>query len=68
MPKEHEAEWGQTEAVAGIHAGRLADVRAIRSAIAQAEQWYRDLQRRADDLPTVHGPHPDPGQRPRVLG
>jgi hypothetical protein len=49
LPPEHAADWGQTEA-ALERERRLDDVRKLRNAVDEMEEWYRDLERRGDKL------------------
>jgi hypothetical protein len=49
LPEEHKADWSQTEANL-YRAQRLLDVRLLRQAVSDLEDWYRRLQRRGEDL------------------
>jgi hypothetical protein len=51
VPASHRAEWGQTEA-ALAHAELVKDVHALRTALTEAEDWYRQLIRQAQGLGT----------------
>jgi GTPase SAR1 family protein len=48
-PPERQAEWGQTEA-ALLRSQRLEDVKAIRAAVNDLDDWYRRVQRRGEEL------------------
>jgi hypothetical protein len=51
LPAAEASEWSQTEA-ALLRARLLKDVEALRQAVADAEEWYRQLVRRAEELRT----------------
>lgn len=48
-PAEYRAIWGQTEAVL-LREQRLQDVKAIRAALADVQDWYRRMLRRGEEL------------------
>jgi hypothetical protein len=56
-PAEHQADWSQTDAVL-FRARLLADVRAVRKAVAETENWFNTLLRRGQELWTFTGKSP----------
>jgi hypothetical protein len=49
VPAEHQPEWNQTEA-ALLHTRLLEDIKALRHAVAEMEDWYNALIHRGQEL------------------
>lgn len=49
LPAAYRKEWSQTDA-ALLWSERTDDVKAMRTGVAQLEEWFRDLKKRAQDL------------------
>jgi hypothetical protein len=57
LPAEHQTDWNQTDA-ALYRTQLLADLKALRKAVAQTEDWYDSLIRRGQELWTFAGSTP----------
>lgn len=57
LPPEHQSDWSQTDG-ALFRAQLLDDLKALRKAVAQAEDWYDSLIRRGQELWTFAGSAP----------
>ncbi len=57
-PGDHKSQWSQTE-VALERGQRLEDVKKLRAAIADMEDWYSGLESRGQDLWTFSGRNQD---------